>query len=237
MSDLVSESMRSGESPAESPVADDFDRPRPRPRSRRRIALIVVAVVCVVTAGVAVGLVIGLRDDASGVGIADTPEELETIALPAGCELLTPGQAGGLVPGDPTRAGRGPEVILGASESACSWANTEIDPSDPRVQPASLEVKATAAVDEDAAKDLMKISLPCLRQQGTEAVVFGADEACLSHKAPAKGGPADIATVSARYQSLVVEVSYQRANWPEWRVEDQCEVTAAALIGEIVQAQ
>jgi hypothetical protein len=234
MSDLASESMRPGESPTESPVADDFDRPRPR----RRIALIGVAVFCVVTAGVAVGLVIGLRDtDASGVGIANSAENVSPTALPAGCELLTPGQASALVPGKPTRAGRGPEVILDATESACSWTNTEIDPSDPRVQPASLEVKATAAVDEDGAKELMKISLPCLRQRGAEAVVSGADEACLSHKAPVKGGPADIATVSARYQTLVVEVSYHRVNWPAWRVEDQCEVTAAALIGEIVQAQ
>lgn len=223
--------MPPGESPAESPVADDLERPR------RRIALIVVAVVCVVTAGVVVGLVLGPRDDASGVGVADNPEGLSTIALPAGCELLTPGQAGVLVPGEPTRAGWGPQVILDATESACTWANTETDPSDLRVQPASLEVKATAARDEGAAQELMKISLPCLGEQSTETVVFGAEEACLNHKAPVKGGPPDIATVSARYQSLVVEVSYQRANWPEWRVEDQCEVTAGALIADIVQTR
>jgi hypothetical protein len=232
MSDLASKSMSPKESPAEPDVLDELDRPRPR----RRIALIGVAVFCVVTAGVAVGLVIGLRDtDASGV-LAQSSEDLSPTTLPAGCELLTSGQATSLVPGRPTRAGRGPEVILDATESACSWVNTETDPTDPRVQPASLEVKATAARDDEAAKELMKISLPCLRQRGAEAAVTGADEACLAHKAPAKGGPSDIATVSARYQSLVVEVSYQRANWPIWRVEDQCEVTAAALIGEIVQA-
>jgi hypothetical protein len=233
MSDLSSESRTPDESPADDGY--HFDRPRPR----RRVALIGVAVFCVVTAGVAVALVFGLRDvDASGVAAADGAEKLGTITLPAGCELLTPGQAGALVPGDePTRAGRGPEVIIDATESACSWVNDEIDPTDPRVQPASIEVKAAAAADEDAAKDLMQISLPCMGRQSAKAAVFGAAEACMNHKAPVKGGPADIATVSARYQSLVVEVSYQRANWPLWRVEDQCEVTAAALISEIVQAQ
>lgn len=234
MSDLASEPKPPGNSPDDPLFEDDFDRPR----SRRRIALIAVAVFCVVTAGVAVGLVLGLRDiDASGVGIADSSEGLGTVTLPVGCELLTPGQAGALVPGNPTRAGRGPELIIDANESACSWVNDEIDPVDPRVQPASLEVKAFAADDEDAARDLMKISLPCMGRQSTKAVVAGSDEACLNHKAPIKGGPADIATVSARYQRLVVEVSYQRANWPDWRVEDQCEVTAAALIGEIVRSQ
>jgi hypothetical protein len=236
MSDLASDSRTpGGDGSAEPQVLDDFDRPRPR----RRLVLILVAVVCVVTAGVALGLVIGMRDsDKSGVGIAQSPEGLSTIALPAGCDLLTPGQAAVLVPGEPRRAGRGPEVILEASESACTWTNeTKIDPSDPRVQQAFLEVKVAAAVDENAARDLMKISLPCMAQQSTDAVVAGSDEACLSHKAPAKGGPADIATVSARYQALVVEVSYQRSGWPEWRVDDQVEVTASGLIGEIVQAQ
>lgn len=210
------------------------------PRPRRRIALIAVAVVCVVAAGVALGLLIATRDtgdEAASLTIAESPEELPTVALPAGCELLTPGQLEALVPGTPTRLGRGPEVVLDATESACDWANKAPDPGDPRVQPASLEVKATAAVDEASARTTMQISLPCQGPHSTKTIVEGADEACLNHKTAAKGGPVDVATVSARYRTLVVEVSYERRSWPAWRVDDQSAVTAAALIGRVVQVQ
>ena len=142
--------------------------------------------------------------------IASSPEELPTLSLPAGCDLLTPGQLEALVPGTPTRAGRGPEVVLDATESACDWANTAPDPDDPRVQAASLEVKATAAVDEESARRTLEISLPCQGTHSTKAIVEGADEACLNHKTAGKDGPADVATVSARYKTLVVEVSYGR---------------------------
>ncbi|HEV7650544.1 MAG TPA: hypothetical protein VGP26_20540 [Actinophytocola sp.] len=210
------------------------------PRPRRRVALIVVAVVCVVAAGVALGLLVATPDSGeNGVGltIAESPEDLPTVALPAGCDLLTPGQLEVLVPGTPTRAGRGPEVVLDATESACDWANKAPDPDDPRVQPASLEVKATAAVDEESARRTMEISLPCQGTHSTKAIVEGADEACLNHKTADKGGPADVATVSARYRTLVVEVSFERRSWPAWRVDDQSAVTAAALIGRVVQVQ
>jgi hypothetical protein len=209
-------------------------------RPRRRIALIVVAVVCVVAAGVALGLLVGTPDsggEANGITIRESPEALPTLSLPAGCELLTAGQLEALVPGAPTRAGRGPEVVLGATESACEWVNTAPDPGDPRVQPASLEVKATAAVDEESARRTLQISLPCQGSHSAKAIVEGADDACLNHKNADKGGPADVATVSARFKTLVVEVSYERRAWPTWRVEDQSAVTAAALIGRVVQVQ
>jgi hypothetical protein len=105
------------------------------------------------------------------------------------------------------------------------------------VQPAALEVKATAAPDTKAAQETMRISLPCHDSHSQEATVSGADEACLTHTASRDRGPADVAVVSARFQSLVVEVSYQRPSWPGWRLEDQSEVTAAALIGRVVQSQ
>ena len=112
------------------------------------------------------------------------------------------------------------------------------DPQDPRVQPAALEVKATAGTDEESALETMKVSLPCQGANSRQTVVPGADEACLGHKARGdKDGPADVSTVSARFKTLVVEVSYQRHNWPAWRVDDQSAVTAAALIGRIVQSQ
>lgn len=203
--------------------------------------LIVVAVGCVVAAGIALGLVIGMRDsgeDTSGLQIAESPEPLQTLAVPPGCELLTPGQLARLVPGTPTKIGRGPEDILGATESACDWANAATDPADPTFQHAALEVKVTAAVDEDAARSTLQISLPCKGSDSKQATVSGADEACLSHKTPdKKRGRADVATVAARYQTLVVEVSYERPSWPGWRVDDQSEVTAAALIGRVVQSQ
>lgn len=206
------------------------------PRPRRRIALVAVAVGCVVAAGVALGLLVGTRDSAeetNGLTIRESPEVLPTLSLPAGCDLLTPGQLAALVPGKPTRAGRGPEVVLDATESACAWANTAPDPHDPRVQPASLEVKATAAVDEASARRTLQISLPCQGSHSARTTVEGADEACLNHKRAGEGGPADVATVSARYKTLVVEVSYERRAWPAWRVEDQSAVTAAALIGRV----
>jgi hypothetical protein len=141
------------------------------------------------------------------------------------------------VPGTPTKVGRGPEAIFDSMESACGWANEKADPQDPRVQPAALEVKATAGIDEESARETMRISLPC-QGQHSRPVVSGADEACLDHKPWGdKDGPADVSTVSARFKTLVVEVSYQRHNWPAWRVDDQSAVTAAALIGRVVQSQ
>src|ERR1700754_724865 len=107
--------------------AEPVDPAAPDPsRLRRRIGLIAVAVVCVVVAGVALGLLIATRDtpdEDPGLVIAASPEKLPTLALPAGCDLLTPGQLEPLVPGTPTKIGRGPEVVLDASESACGWAN------------------------------------------------------------------------------------------------------------------
>jgi hypothetical protein len=223
---------------AEPAYPADLDPPRPR----RRFVLIVVAVVCVVVAGVALGLVIGLRDTdsgASGITIAENPTDLPgpLVALPAGCDLLTAGQVAALVPGKPTRVGRGPEVVLDNTESACEWVNKHTDPTDPRVQPALLEVMATATANEAAAREVLQISLPCKGSQSRKANVSGADDACLSHKALSNGGPMEVATVSARFETLVVEVSYQRRNWPAWRVDDQSKVTAAALIGLIIQNQ
>jgi hypothetical protein len=78
----------------------------------------------------------------------------------------------------------------------------------------------------------MQISLPCKGSHSEQTAVSGSDEACLDHKA-ARG---HVAVVSARFGTLVVEVSYQRPNWPDWRVDDQSEATAAALIG-LVTAQ
>ena len=217
---------------------DDIDDP---PRSRRRTALVVVAIVCVIAAGVAVGLVLGLPDDSAEntpiIDIAQEPEQVATLSLPPGCELLTPGQLGGLVPGKPTKAGRGPEVVVDATESACDWALAEADPDDPRAEPAALSVKATAAPDEEAARSTMKISLPCQGSRHKAIEVSGADEGCLDHKAAKADGSADVTVVSARFQSLVVEVSYRRPTWPAWRVDDQTSVTAAALIGRIVRSQ
>ena len=218
---------------------DDMDDP---PRSRRRTALVVVAIVCVIAAGVAVGLVLGLPDDPAEntptIDIAQEPEQqVTTLSLPPGCELLTPGQLAVLVPGKPTKAGRGPEVVVDATESACDWALAETDPADPRAEPAALSVKATAAADEEAARTTMKISLPCQGSRHKAIEVSGADEACLDHKAAKADGSADVTVVSARYQSLVVEVSYRRPIWPAWRVDDQTSVTAAALIGRIVRSQ
>jgi hypothetical protein len=221
-------------------MRDDIPADPDLPRPRRRIALIAVAVVCVVAAGVAVGLLVATRDSGEntvGLTIAESPESLPTLSLPAGCDLLTPGQLEALVPGTPTRAGRGPEVVLDATESACEWANKAPDPDDPRVQPASLEVKATASVDEASARQTLEISLPCQGSHSKKTRVEGADEACLNHKAAGKDGTADVATVSARYKTLVVEVSYERRSWPAWRVDDQSAVTAAALIGRVVQVQ
>ena len=211
------------------------DDPDP-PRSRRRMALVVAAAVAVVGAGVSVGLMIatsGSAEDQRPSSTADLP----TLELPAGCDLLTPGQVAALVPGTPTKIGRGPEDVLDSRESACGWANEKTDPQDPRVEPAALEVKVTAGIDEDSARQTMKISLPC--QSGhRRVVVSGADDACLDHKPLGdKGGPADVSTVSARFKTLVVEVSYQRHNWPAWRVDDQSAVTAAALIGRVVKSQ
>jgi hypothetical protein len=211
---------------------DDLDPPR----ARRRLVLVVIAVVAVVAAGVSLGLLIATSSSADS-GAAAGSDELPTLELPAGCDLLTPGQVAVLVPGVPTKLGRGPELVVDSTESACDWANADIDPTDPRVQPAILEVRATAAVDEESARDTMRISRPC---QGAHdrAVVAGADEACLDHKKPAKGQPdGDVSTVSARFKTLVVEVSYQRHNWPAWRVDDQSEVTAAALFGRIAQGE
>jgi len=208
------------------------DDPDP-PRARRRLVLVVVAAIAVVAAGVSLGLLITTSDSAGSSAVGS--DELPTLTLPAGCDLLTPGQLAVLVPGVPTKLGRGPENILGSTESACDWANADSDPNDLRVEPAALEVRATAAVDEDSARDTMRISRPCQGAHG-RAAVPGADETCLGHKKPAKGQPAgEVSTVSARFKTLVVEVSYQRHNWPTWRVDDQTEVTAAALIGLITQ--
>lgn len=210
----------------------------PDPPRRRRTALIVVAVLGVVAAGVGLGLVINSRDDgqdASGLVVIDpNPIEPPRVELLPGCELLTPGQVGSLVPGTPTKIGRGPGPVLDATESACEWANTETDPNDPRVQPAALEVKATATTDVAAARTTMEISLPCQEAGSRKTTVTGAEEACLAHTTD---GQAEVAVVSARFQTLVVEVSYQRANWPAWRVEDQTAVTAAALIGRVARSQ
>lgn len=215
------------------PVVED-------PSRRRPTTLIVVAVLCVIAAGVALGLVIGSADpspDTSGLRIADSTDELPTLDLPPGCELLTPGQVVALVPGEPTTAGRGPGAVLDSTESACDWSNIEVYPADPRVQ-AALQVKATAAVDEKSARSTMESSLPCQGSGSTTITVTGADEACLDHKASERRhGAGDVALVSARYRTLVVEVSYERANWPAWRVDDQSAVTAAALIGRVVRGQ
>ena len=212
---------------------DDLDPPQ----SRRRMALVVAAVVAVVGAGISVGLMIATSSSAEEQR-ASSNVDLPTLSLPAGCDLLTPGQVSALVPGTPTRLGRGPEAILDSMESACDWANEETDPQDPRVHPAALEVKATAGTDEESALETMKISLPCQGANSRRTVVSGADEACLNHKALGdKDGPADVSTVSARFKTLVVEVSYQHHTWPAWRVDDQSTVIAAALIGRVVQNQ
>ncbi len=199
--------------------------------------LVVVAVVCVVAAGVALGLVINSRgsdQDASGLVIDPSPTEQPTLELPPGCELLTPGQVISLVPGEPTKVGRGPGPVLDTTESACEWSNVESYPADPRVPPATLEVKATAAADEKGARTALEISKPCGDAGSRKATVTGADEACLVHRTD---GPGEQALVSARFQSLVVEVSYQRSNWPAWRIDDQAAVTAAALIGRVARSQ
>ncbi len=212
----------------------------PDPPPRRRAALVAVAVVCVVVAGVAVGLVTGLpgsADESNDLNVAD-PAGLPSLSLPAGCDLLTPGQVSVLVPGEPTRVGRGPGVVVDSTESACDWSNAQTRPADPREQPAVLEVKATAAVDEDSARSTIKVSLPCTGSHSTRTTVSGADEACLNHKEPGdRHRSADVSVVSARYKTLVVEVSYERPDWPSWRVDDQSEVTAAALISRVVQRQ
>lgn len=205
--------------------------PRLSPQSRLRVALVTAAVVAVIAAGVSLGLAFATSSSASSAtqgGGADP-----VLALPEGCELLTPGQLATLVSGTPVKAGRGPEVVLGVTESGCTWANAKTDSQDPRAQPAYLEAKATAAVDEETARETMRMSLPC---RGARIAIPGAEEACLHHKPdPSAGGPADVSTVSARYRTLVVEVSYGRDAWPRWRVDDQAEVTAVALIGRIVQ--
>ncbi|MGH3759910.1 hypothetical protein [Actinophytocola sp.] len=215
----------------------DFEDP---PRPRRRTALVVVAIVCVIAAGIAVGLVIGTGDDADDVPdvqIAESPVVAPSVSLPPGCELLTPGQVAALVPGEPTKVGRGPEVVVDATESACEWFTTRSDPNDSRVRPAALAVKATAAPDEETARSTLRISLPCQGADSEQTTVSGADEACLNHKASdGQDGRADTATVSARFQTLVVEVSYLRPSWPAWRVDDQTTVTAGALIGRVVQS-
>src|ERR1044072_2198097 len=133
------------------------DDPDP-PRARRRLVLAVVAAIPVVPAGVSLGLLITTSDSAgsSAAGSAELP----TLTLPAGRDLLAPGQLAVLVPGVPTTLGRGPENILGSTESACDWANADSDPNDLRVEPAALEVRATAAVDEDSARDTMRSSRP-----------------------------------------------------------------------------
>jgi hypothetical protein len=217
---------------------DDLDDLEPS-RRPRRAALIVVAVCCVIAAGVAVGLLVnrpGSADEGSGLEIAESPATPPSIGLPAGCELLTPGQVAALVPGTPTKVGRGPGQVLDSSESACSWSTLDApaptDPATPRVPPAALDVKATAAPDEKSARDTMQISLPCKGSHSERTEVSGADEACLDHTA-SRG---HAAVVSARFDTLVIEVSYQRASWPGWRVDDQSEATAAALIGRVVQS-
>ncbi len=204
------------------------------PQSWRRTALVVAAVVAVVAAGTSLGLLIAASSSAERAQ-ASSPADLPTLSLSEGCDLLTPGQVAALVPGTPSRLGRGPEVILDSTESACDWVNDKTDAQDPRVQPAALAVKATAGVDEESARETMRISLPC---QGahSQTNVAGADEACLGHKA-AKGTDANVSTVSARFKTLVVEVSYQRHNWPAWRIDDQAAVTAAALLGRVVRGQ
>lgn len=213
---------------------DDEDAP---PRRRPRAALIVIAVVSVVAAGVALGLVVNSGDsdqDPAGPVIDPSATELRALDLPPGCELLTSGQVATLVPGRQKKVGRGPGEVLGATESACEWSNTETQPADPRVPPATLQVTATAAADERSARSTMETSRPCSGANSTTAVVTGADEACLAHEAADSG---EAALVSARFQSLVVEVVYQRSNWPTWRVDDQSAVTAAALIGSVVRSQ
>jgi len=211
------------------------DDPDP-PKSRRRMALVVAAAVAVVAAGISVGLVIATSSSAEQR--PSTSADLPTLDLPAGCELLTPGQVAVLVPGTPTKIGRGPEDILESRESACGWVNEKPDPRDPRVEVAALEVKATAGIDEESARETMKISLPCQSGHSRRVAVSGADEACLDHKPLGdKAGPADVSTVSARFKTLVVEVSYQHHNWPAWRVDDQSTVIAAALIGRVVTSQ
>jgi hypothetical protein len=212
--------------------------PRLSPQSRRRVALVAAAAVAVIAAGVSLGLAIATTSSASSATQTGDAADEPALALPAGCDLLTPGQLAALVPGTPSRLGRGPEIVLDSTESACDWANTKTDPHDPRVEPTYLEVRATAAIDEATARSTMRISLPCTGSGSTRTSIPGADEACLGHKpAPESGGPPDVSTVSARYKALVVEVSYQRTAWPRWRVDDQAEVTAAALIGSIVQSQ
>src|ERR1044072_5074384 len=162
------------------------DDPDP-PRARRRLVLAVVAAIAVVAAGVSLGLLITTSDSAGSSAAGS--DELPTLTLPAGCDLLTPGQLAVLVPGVPTKLGRGPETLLGPTEPACDWANADSDPNDLRVEPAALEVRATAAVDEDSARDTMRISGPSRGAPG-RAALPGADERCLGHKKPAKGQPA-----------------------------------------------
>jgi hypothetical protein len=94
----------------------------------------------------------------------------------------------------------------------------------------------TATVDEDAARSTMRDSLPCKGSHSQSTAVSGADEACLDHKAgDERRGQA--AMVSARYRTLVVEVSYQRSGWPSWRVDEQSAETAAALFGRAVRQE
>ena len=108
------------------------DDPEP-PRARRRLALVVVAAIAVVAAGVSLGLLITTSDSAGSSGVAGS-DEPPTLTLPAGCDLLTPGQLAVLVPGVPTKLGRGPETVVGSTESACDWANADTDPDDIRVE-------------------------------------------------------------------------------------------------------
>jgi hypothetical protein len=226
----------------ENPVGDiDIEAAEAR-LSRRRTAMILTAVACVAAAGLAVGLVSTIEPEPAdpSADITDSVAD-PALALPTGCDLLTPFQLSEVVPiNDPsklTRIGRGPEPVLDYTESACHWINEKTDPTDPRVQPAAIEVTVTANSDEKAARETLQISLPCQGPDSRKTTVPGAEEACLSHKKPdRKISDDDAATVSARYKTLVVEVSYQRRNWPQWRVEDQSEVTASALIGRIVQS-
>jgi hypothetical protein len=216
--------------------ADDVDDTA-RP-SRRQTALIVVVVGLLLAGGVVAAVVIGSSEPAAEPPLIAplTQGDEPVLTLPPGCQLLTPGQVGALVPGQATTAGRGPELVVDQTESACTWDNATHEQTEPSIQLASLDVTAAAAPNEDAAKTIFRTSLPCHDARGEKVFVSGSDEACILHKSlDREGNPRAVATVSARFQTLVVEVTYQRPDWPVWRIDDQTEVTAAALIGSVVR--
>ncbi|HWM04315.1 MAG TPA: hypothetical protein VNP92_18415 [Actinophytocola sp.] len=215
-----------------------MDEQLERHGSRRMV--IVGVVVFLVVAAVAVVAIVGLSDSSAEPGAAEDFDQggLPVLRLPAGCDLLTPGQVSTLVPQQSKKIGRGPELVVDAMESACDWSNSA-DGHDERQTPSvALGVKATSEASEEEARSAFDISLPCNASRGEATNVSGADEACVVHNAfDEEQNPAAGTVVSARFETLVVEVAYRRADWPAWRVADQCAVTAAALIGAVLRDQ